>query len=219
MGFKLKLAVLACTTLVIAVGYSSALAPATTGGHFTTGAQHTQWKAVAHTPNVFTFASWTMTCSTATYEATTATATSEALTLFPVYAGCQWETPEQVIGVALIRVNGCHFQFTIGKKAQADNTGHLICPAGKSIEFEVPNARLHLPPQTFSGVSYKATTEFGVGALTIDFTASAMTGHCEAGFFCVSTTNWGAGLDGSLTMQGSDTIGNPVDIKATGTEG
>ena len=218
MNRKLMAVGLVLSALLVATGLTSAGAPATTGGHFTTGAQHTEWKAVVHTPNVFTFAAWTMTCSKATYEATTATTTSEALTLFPTYEACQWEVPGQVMGGVSIRTNGCHFRFTIGEKAEADNTGHLICPLGKSIEFEVPNARLHLPPQTFSGVSYKATTEFGAGALTIEFTTPGMTGHCEAGFFCAGTTNWGAALDGSLTMQGFDTFGSRVDLKATGTE-
>lgn len=191
---------------------------ATTGGHFTSGTQHTEWQGIAEGSNAITFLSWGAGCKEAKYLATTTAQTTESLTVVPEYGNCremfQGEEGETAISPT---ENGCHFLFTIGSKAEADNTAHLTCPPGKAMEFHLINANLLVPPQTFSGVSYKATTESGTNALTVTFTASGLVAYCEAGIYCaVGGTNWFAQLSGSMKMRGTNTEGTPVAIQATG---
>jgi hypothetical protein len=201
-------------------GAVSGPAPATTGGHFTTGAEHVLWQDTAHVPFVFTVSGAEVRCSKGRYEGTTVSTTAESVTLVPTYEQCEeWFVGEQR-GVVAVTRNGCVFQLTIGQKALADNTAHLLCPIGQRMEFHLPNQTLALPPQTFTGVAFKAGTGFPASTLTIEFTATGLTAHCEGGLFCAwgGTESFG-GLDGSLTVRGFDTFGEPVGIKATGSEG
>lgn len=201
-------------------GVFTAPGAATTGGHFTTGAAHTTWRGTVHTKNVFTFFEQEVACSKAQFEGTTGVTTTESVTLVPDYDECEFGLHGEYQGAVSVTENGCYFVFTIGKKALADNTAHLACPAGKQMEFHLVNQGMAIPPQTFEGVSFTATTEFGVSALTVGFTASGLTVHCEKGINCAfSVTKWIGGLDGSLTLRGLGTAGEPVGIQATGTEG
>jgi len=208
----------AAAALVVAFAFSGP-STATTGGHFTTGTAHTTWRGTVHTMNVFTFFGQEVGCSEATYEGTTAFTTTESVSIVPNYEKCEFGLNGEYEGVVGVTTNECFFQLTIGKQAEADNTAHLVCPPGKQMEFHLINQRMAIPPQTFEGVAFTPTSEFGTNALTIDFTATGMTVHCEAGIYCaVSGTQWLGGLDGSLTMRGLDTAGEPVAIQATGSE-
>jgi hypothetical protein len=211
---------LCLTVLILGTALVTAGAPATTGGHFTAGAAHTALQGAAEDANAITFLSWGVGCKEAKYLATTSAQTTESLTVTPEYENCQERFEgEEEHGIEVI-TNGCQFLFTIGKKAEADNTAHLTCPPGKMIEFHLINADLRLPPQTFSGISYKATTEFGANALTVTFTATGLAAYCEAGIYCAFFgTNWLAQMTGSMKMRGTTTEGTPVGITATGSEG
>jgi hypothetical protein len=218
---KLKALGLVGAAFAVGVAFAAPSTPATTGGHFTTGAQHTTWLGVAEDVNVIAFPHWGVGCEEVEYVATTTFQTTESLTVTPRYVKCRERLGEEESKTEIaINTNECNFLFTIGKKAEADNTGHLVCPPGKRIEVFLVNATIMLPPQTFSGISYKATAELGVNTLTMTFTASGLVANCEGGIYCLAGgTNWTAQLAGSLKMRGSGTDGLPVGIRATGSEG
>src|SRR6187549_143162 len=219
MKTRLKATGLLLTAFALAVAFS-APSTATTGGHFTTGTAHTTWRGTVHTMNVFTFFGQEVGCSKAKYEGTTSATTTESVTLVPDYEHCEFGLDGEYEGVVGVTENGCYFVLTIGKKALADNTAHLVCPAGKQMEFHLVNQGMAIPPQTFQGVSFTATSESGVSVLTVAFTATGMTTHCELGIHCAYFgTQWPGGLDGSLTLRGFDTSEKAVGIQATGTEG
>lgn len=221
MRAKLKAMALGGAAFVLAAAFAAPSTPATTGGHFTTSTPHVLWHGTPETTHRFTFSGggWEFACFKAKYEATTAATTTEVLTAFPTYDGCRvgnngsyQETEFQ------IKTNGCHYEFKIGKKAAADNTAQLVCPAGGKMVIELPNQVLYIVPQTFSGIAYTATTELGVNALTLDFTTGLLTAHCELGLACVFATQWPMYLEGQVRMRGTTTAGEPAGIQATGTE-
>jgi hypothetical protein len=217
---RLKAAGLGLAAFALAAAFASASAPATTGGHFTTGAQHTSWHGTVDTMNVFTFAGQEVGCSIAKFEGTTSATTTASFGLLPIYEKCEFGLNGEYEGEVGVTTNGCGFEFTIGQKAKADNTAHLVCPVGTKMEFHLVNETFAIPPQTFSGVSFTPTVTFGASALTLDFTATGMTMHCEGGIYCAfAGTKWIGGLDGSLTVRGASTAEAPVGIQATGTEG
>ena len=219
MTAKLKALGLAITAFAMGAVFAAAGA-ATTGGHFTTGAAHTTWTGTVHTPNVFTWVGGQkVVCSKATYQGTTTTVTTESLKLTPTYENCEFWANGENLGSVKVANNECGFQLTIGKKSQVHHTVHLLCPLGKQMEILLPNQGMKIPPQTFTGAVFTATTESGVSALTVDLTGS-MTTHCETGLICAfSSTDWSGSFHGSLTVRGLGTGGEPVGIQATGAEG
>lgn len=67
----------------------------------------------------------------------TAASTDTSLKLTPSWSNCSINKGLNPVDV---RVNGCEYKFAIGAKEMADvysGTFDIVCPAGKSIEFEV----------------------------------------------------------------------------------
>ncbi|HYP56546.1 MAG TPA: hypothetical protein VEQ41_09655 [Solirubrobacterales bacterium] len=219
MNTKLKAIGLAVAAFALGAVFT-APGSATTGGHFTSGDSHTSWIGTVHTPNVFTWAGGQkVVCSKVTYLGTTTAMTTESLKLTPNYELCElWWSGENE-GPVKVANNECFFQLTIGKKAGAHNTAHLNCPAGKQMEIQIPIQIMKIPPQTIQGVAFTATTESGVGALTVAFTTN-LTTHCETGLACAwaTSTDWFGSFHGSLTLRGLGTGNEPVGIQATGSE-
>lgn len=112
--------------------------------------------------------------------------------------------------------NGCQGKATVasGNPSSTEQTGHLICPAGKSIEITHPNCTATVPPQTVTGLTYTSTTVNGKHAITVDVNVEYIL-YYHSGICIFLGTNHTATVNGSTVIRGYNTEGNLVDITAT----
>jgi hypothetical protein len=125
-------------------------------------------------------------CSTVTYEATLAAASTK-LTVTPHYNGC---TTGSGVG-STVDLNGCDYVFVAGTKTSTvDSHGsvEIVCPAGNSIQVTSGGiCTTDIGPQTItSGITY---TNVGNGDVTVDVDITGKIKYTETdqNFFCPNT--------------------------------
>jgi hypothetical protein len=233
MSIKLKVLGLGVLAIMAVSAFAAMNATAETGGHFVSDSP-TGSTAITGREDATDFTELTVpgltgiVCTTATYEGTAAANTVTELTITPHYSNCHTTGSATAVTV---HVNGCDYQFTIGKKSTADNTVDIVCPAGKQIEVTHEGCTIKIPPANgIKGVAYQTITTGGKHAITLGVTLSGFTMNFEAGFCVLLGTSHTATISGSVIVEGWEDLGNDathlhgkegarVNITATGSEG
>jgi hypothetical protein len=220
MSLKLKAIGLGLLAATVLSGFTVMNASATEGGHFVaTGVAHTKiegFEGGTHTGGMIIHGlEGEMRCDKSTSTATVTTETVTSVTGTGTVSGCHTVGSETTIPV---HVNGCTGTATVAFNTtdSTEQTGHMLCPAGKAVEITHPNCTIKIHPQTMTtGATYtRKTSPTGQHELTVDSKVQfSLTRHglCQ---FVAPTTGTGTAI-GSATVKGFDTAGNQVSITAT----
>ncbi|HEX9968287.1 MAG TPA: hypothetical protein VGB06_10100 [Solirubrobacterales bacterium] len=221
---NIKLKVKALGLVVLAAGVVSAFAvmqaTAKTGGHFVSETTHTivnQTSAAGSLHQLEFFLGTSevgIICDkmTATGTAATQTVTEEVGNIS--LSNCHTTGSEVQTAIHL---NGCQTRITIapGNAETTEQTNDLICPAGKAVEITHPNCTVKIPPQTFTGLTYKTTVD-ATNKHTLTVVAnSSVTIYYEAGICVFVGTNQIGVFKGSTIVRAENTLGERVGITAT----
>ncbi|HYP55992.1 MAG TPA: hypothetical protein VEQ41_06805 [Solirubrobacterales bacterium] len=138
-----------------------------------------------------------------------AATTTQAIQVRPQYTGCSTGGfgPHNM---AIHVPESCGtnvYEFTSG----APGTIHINCP----ITITHPNCTMRIPVQTVSGDSYTNVVEGGVEKITAHTKIDHITWHFEAGICVFLGTSHRFEMVGSVTFEGRDAAGNPVNIRHT----
>jgi hypothetical protein len=155
-------------------------------------------------------------CATTFYEGTTNAVTVSQVTLVTGHIGCTTTGNGTFIPIDM---NGCSFVLTVAAEttSNTEQTLHIACPAGKSIQFTDPNCTISIPAQTAStGTTYTPAVNAKTGKheITLDTNVQiniSRHGLCQF----IAPTNGTGTFSGSLTFQARDASGNQVDLTAT----
>jgi hypothetical protein len=225
MNFNLRALGLTCAAVVAIGAIGAVSASGETGGHFTVSSQPYRLKSSENATHFLEFAISGLTgfmCEPTTRSSEIYTETTFTLMWFTSENNKQCKTTGGKYGESVFHFNGCKINVLIGKKSTQDNTTELECPVGKQLEITHDGCVIRVPAQKgFSGVAYNTVIENGKHALTASFTAggAAMTANFESGFCTVLGTKHTMAITGSLTIWAVDTVGAPIDLTATGSEG
>lgn len=221
MSIKLKALGLGLLAVLATSAFAAMNATAETGGHFVHHGPTNHATVVGeetlgteHTLDFISEGGSEIGCTVADYHGTVAAKTVESITIFPTWEECYTTGSTTKFDVD---ENGCWFTFTIGRKGQTapHHTVHLLCPTGETIEITHPSCRIHIPPQTLTGVTYKEDEVGGKKAITLESTVKNITSHYESGICVFLGTKHLAEMVGSVTVWGEDTEGKRIDITAT----
>jgi hypothetical protein len=217
MSTRLKVLSLAITAALAVAGIGVINAAASMGGHFTHDASspHATIIGTETLPNhklEFVSGSSEITCDEASYHGVATAQTTESLTITPKWNKCYTTaSPETKFDV---HENGCTLTFTIGREPESHHTVDVNCP-GSGFTITHPNCSIRVPGQTVRGVVYDTVVENGKHAITLTSTVENITTHYEGGICIFLGTNHSATMKGSVTVHGTDTLGNPVNVTAT----
>lgn len=229
MSIKLKALGLGLLAAMAISAFAVMNASAKDGGHFVSENEHTiltgteSWPLTTHVTELAVEGLKGIVCTTPSYSGTVQTdktKTVTSITITPVYEGC--ETTGDPKGSVTVTMNGCDYTFTVTSddSQKTDSTVHVLCPPGKVIEIHHPSCTITVPPQTpAGGVSYSRETVNGKHAITLNSTVSGINLQFHGGICNLLGTTHPGTLNGSVTVSGKDTPGNPVGITATGTGG
>jgi hypothetical protein len=156
-------------------------------------------------------------CDVAFYDATGKGETAADLTFIPTYEKCH--TTGSATNIP-IHVNGCTYTFTVAEKTgdATEQTAHLKCPVGKTLEITHPNCTVTIHEQSVTtGLTYTTrpvAPETGPHWITLDVNIQfKVTKHgiCQI-----------LGTEGNGTLKGSATAkaykhGTPTQINLTAT--
>jgi hypothetical protein len=218
----LGLALLAAFALsAVMASAASAHTPAT----FTSGSDWTVLHAKSDVTNIFKEGSIEVECQSVGVHGSVGT-DEATITVEPTYGvttdttgatECKIKTPSEFD--AQVHTNGCHYLFTAGNAT--DGSVHVECPTGKSIEVTAdilgkwrPCIDIGTQTPGVPTVTYTNETEVTGGKNVWDVTVKAeakeitytKTGLCGSGVFTKAEYN------GSVTVWGTDTNNNPVDV-------
>jgi len=214
-----------CLLIVLAMSATGGGgASATSGGHFTSEANHTEIsgtestgfiEGIRHTIQFFAMGS-VVKCHSASYTGTLPAKTVTEITLTPEYFNCTMNE-ETDPTPSSITMNGCDYLFTI-RSNNVDSefsTVHLKCPAGKEIEIHTTNCTLKIPGQTTEGAAYNKITVAGKHAITLIVNTDKLT-YSRHGFCSILGTHTkDAIIKGSLTLHSHSGL-EIVGLTATG---
>ncbi len=233
MSLKLKALTLGMLATVAVGAFGVLSATAETGGHFSSDASggwtnlHATQIGAAGTNEFWDNGLETgVTCETAEGQGSTANATEASVTINKLaFANCH----PTIGGSATVHMNECDFVAKMGKNPTTqDQTVDLVCPTGKEVTLTVDppivgTCTIHIPPQTSKGgAKYHTGLTTGKHDLTVTINTKEVTNtKTESGFGCFGTAgeNVESELKASLTVWGTDTEGNKVNITATGPSG
>jgi hypothetical protein len=198
--------------------FAAMTAGATAGGHFASEVAHTTivgTEASGHRLHLKgDFGEGQIGCNQASYSGTTTNTTETAVSITPTYAECSTTGSSAVT----VTPNGCTYTFTVaaGTTSSTEQTAHVVCPAGKTIEIHHPNCTITVAGgQTVANAAtYTPVTENGKHAITMDVSAKFNSQYHGGICIFLGTAHTGE-LNGSVTVRGTDTAGNPVGITAT----
>lgn len=195
------------------------------GGHFTHDAPGglaaiKGSEGSPHTTQLIAFTT-SVTCGEAEYNATMTQATETALTISPNYGNCTTAVGSE----ATVAMNGCDFLFTVRKEnaSTLHNQAHFQCQAENRATITIHGScTLSFGSQTITNAAvYRTDVANKKHALTVEVTATNIvyTKHGACVFLSPFGTgpHTGAQLNGSVTVAAADNSGNPVNLRATGT--
>ena len=122
--------------------------------------------------------------------------------------------------VVTVTPNDCDYTF-FSHGTNTHGTISVMCPEGKAIEVHHPNCTITVGAQSPTsehmkeGATYTTTVVNGKHALTVDVTLKAITAQYHGGICIFLGTNHTAEMTGAVTLSGTDTLGNPVNITHT----
>lgn len=216
---KLKVLGMGLLALMATAAFAVMNASATGGGHFVSDTTHTTivgTESGTHRLHLISIGSeGEIGCEKASYHGTAVNETEPSISITPTYENC-YTTPE---GTKFpVTPNGCTYVFTVaaGTTNQTEQTVHLSCPEGKAIEIHHPNCTITVAgPQTVeNAVTYTTVTENGKHALTLHVHARFKSQY-HGGICVFLGTNHEGELKGSVTVKGTNTSGEQVNITAT----
>jgi hypothetical protein len=153
-------------------------------------------------------------CTEPNYGNPTFTAATQGdITLTPTFNGCSTTGSSAVT----VTMNGCSYTFRVAKNTvdTTEQTAHLICPAGKSVEIHHPNCTIIIHPQTVTtGITLTTKTTLNKHYLTVDVKVQ-FTSTYEGGICVFTGTNHTGTLSGSATVEAFDTEGKKIGLTAT----
>lgn len=219
MSLKLKALGLGILAIVATSAFAAMNAGASTGGHFI---------APAHTLIVGTESGnhrlhfrphgteEKIGCANASYSGTAVNTTETQIEVTPSYSGCTTTANGTVVNVTH---NGCKYRFTVAVGG-TNGTADLNCP-GSALEIHHPNCTITVNDGTVAQPTNQNLP--GIHYTTVTETKHAITMHVNVTFHteyhggvCIFLgTNQLGELVGSVTVKGTDTDGNQVDITTT----
>jgi hypothetical protein len=222
---QLKILTLALMAALAISGIAVLNASAVVKGHFESDVDHTLLVGTeghntstkeVHTTEFHIDEGEGIVCKNASYSGTTTTKTTTEVTVTPSYSNCQTTN-----GTAVeVTMNGCDYTF-FSHGTNAHGTVSVMCGAGKAIEIHHPNCTITVPGQTPNGVhmtqgaTYTTAVVNGKHALTVDVTLKAITAEYHGGICIFLGTNHTAEMTGAVTLAGTNTAGEPVNITHT----
>lgn len=239
MRFRLKALGLSVLAITAFAAYTVVNASATTTGHFESDVEHasvvgTESHHTSHflrfqrTEPTGTFTGDPIVCTNANYSGTVIGKTQTVLEITPSYSTCSTtiENPEH--DEVKVTMNGCKYTFFSNSNASTHNpTAHgtvaIDCEIGKAIEVHHPNCTMTVKAQTPSsnpvrltgGVTYTTTLENNKHALTVNVTVGHIASEFHGGICIFLGTNKLFDMNGSVTVKGTNTAGDQVNITAT----
>jgi hypothetical protein len=219
----LGLALLAAFALsAVMVSAASAHTPA----KFTTGSDWTVLHSQAETNLVLKEGAIETSCTEVGVDGSTSETAPTSITVEPTYGVTTDTTGATKCKIVAggefdlqVHTNGCLYVFAAG--GETDGSTSITCPAGKSIEFTADILGKWRPCLDFGAqtpgtptVDYTNQTEVTGGNNVWDMTVKSTvkgisytkTGLCGSGTFTQ------AEISGSVTVWGTDTGGNPVNV-------
>lgn len=153
---RIKISVLSLLALAAIGAVSASAAQAT--GEFTAGKYPATITGTQLNNHVFKFEGASITCPTATFDATLAAASSE-LTVNPKFSECKTNNGN----AASVEMTTCDFQFNVGSTTAMDKIDGWLdieCGAGDHIDFVVPSSgcKFEIGPQNLAGITYTDNT-------------------------------------------------------------
>lgn len=220
MSIKVKAIGLALVAATVVAAFGVMSAGASTGGHFTSDVSSTNISGVeSGSPHKLFFSregdANKITCLNANYTGHVSGTTATDILITPTYSTCK--TTESATHFE-IHENGCKFRFTIGKAPATHHTVHVEgCTDPAGFDITHPNCTMRVPPQTVTGVVYKTEVNATTSkhAITLEATVLDIETHYESGLCVFLGTTHESEMSGSVTVSGTDTLNNPVNITAT----
>jgi hypothetical protein len=226
MSKKLKILGVALAAALVVSSLAVLNASAKVAGHFTSDAAHTllvgsegHSGTEVHTTEFHIDQGNGIVCDVAKYSGTTSVATTTEVTVFPSYEKCHTTGSETIIPITL---NGCHYTF-FSAGANAHGTVAVNCPGGGAIEIHHPNCTITVGAQSpttehmTQGVAYttKSNPTTGKHELTVDATLKGITAQYHGGVCIFLGTSHTGEMTGSVTLQGTNTEGQQVNVTHT----
>lgn len=206
-------------------------ASAKISGHFTSDASegHTLIAGSENSTHFLRFSveeGTAIRCTNATYSGTSASATTESITVTPHYTECETDDGTPNPGEVVVDHEGCNFVFYSNTNASTHSptehaTVDVECPKNVSgIRVTHPNCTIIIPPQSLKGVTYTTLTNATTGKheITLNSTVSNITSYYEENTLCQFFFGTGphtATMTGSATVKGTNTAGTQANITAT----
>lgn len=213
MSLKLKVLGLGLLAVMATSAFAAMNASAKDGGHFVVdahGVVHGFETAPNHVVHLVSASGSQIGCATESYTGNISSLTATAVKITPLWSNCTTTSDGTVVDVI---ENGCYFEFTAGATGQTHHTAHFVCPT-KSLEISHPNCTIKVPTQTATGVTYDTIMMSNKHAITLNSTAK-VTSHYEAGICIFLGTTQTSEMKGSVTVQATDTAGNPTNLTST----
>lgn len=221
MNTKLKALGLGLLAVLAMSAFAVVNASATVSGHFVSDTTHTIVKGTESGTHFLNFKGESgepIGCTHASYEGTITGETVTTVTVSPVYKECSTgrKAPHEIA----VTMNGCDYTFH-SAGTNKHGTVSVDCPVGKAIEIHHPNCTMTVPAQTptattlTGGATYTTTVEEGKHALTVDITVGNIEVQYHGGICIFTGTTHKFTMEGSVTVWGTDTAGNRVNITHT----
>lgn len=215
MSLKLKAVGFAVLAAVSIGAFAVVNASATVNGHFVSSVSHTIVDQRSSSESKHSFVMKIdggnpIECNETRAFGTIASSTVQQVEGTTELNGCH--TQGEPAGSLVIDTNGCKGQGT--SNAGGNTTGHLICPAGKTVVVTHPSCTINIPSQTVLGFTTTQTTVNGKHAITLDVNVN-YTAHYESGICVFLGTVKTASIVGSTVIRGETTLGEIVSITST----
>lgn len=222
---QLKILTLALAAAMAVGGIAVLNASATVKGHFESDVEHTLLvgseghntsTGEAHTTEFHIDEGEGIVCSTASYSGTTITKTTTEVTITPKYENCKTTDGTAVT----VTTHKCDYTF-FSHGTNAHGTVSVMCSSGEAIEIHHPNCTITVPGQAPNGLhmtqgaNYKTMLLNGKHALTVNVTLKAITAEYHGGICIFLGTNHTAEMTGAVTLAGTNTAGEAVNITHT----
>ncbi len=221
MSLKLKALGLGLLAIVATSAFAVVNAGASTGGHFVSDVAHTTIVGTESGNHRLHFTpdgtNEQIGCNSASYSGTTVNLTETQIEVTPSYSGCTTTSNGAAVTVTH---NECKYRFTVAVGG-TNGTADLNCPANKAIEIHHPNCTITVADedssgpvnQNLPGIHYTTTVETK-HAITLHVNVTFKTQY-HGGICIFLGTNQFGELKGSVTVKGTDTAGNQVNITTT----
>ncbi len=217
MSLKLKVLGLGLLATLAMSAVAVMNASATSSGHFISDAAdgHTivNQSIEPESPHGFNVSveGGSIECDEANVQGTATTNTLTAVEGIMTLGKCHTTGSEP--GTTVVHMNGCSGRGT--SNSSGTGTGHLLCPAGKTVVVTHPNCTITVPPQSgVGGFTYTNVNDGSKHTITVDVNLQYAVQY-HAGICIFTGTNHTATVSGSTIVKATNTQGEQVNITST----